>query len=49
MLFMDAPAHTRLRGLCSSAFTSRRVDHLRLHIQEIADDLIDGLPQGAWI
>jgi cytochrome P450 len=47
MLFMDAPAHTRLRGLCSSAFTSRRVDHLRLHIQEIADDLIDRvLPQG---
>jgi hypothetical protein len=41
MLFMDAPAHTRLRGLCSSAFTSRRVDHLRPHIQAIADDLID--------
>jgi len=41
MLFMDAPAHTRLRGLCSSAFTSRRVDHLRPHIQEIADGLID--------
>ncbi|HEX4191470.1 MAG TPA: cytochrome P450 [Stellaceae bacterium] len=41
MLFMDAPAHTRLRGLCSSAFTSRRVDHLRPHIQSIADDLID--------
>jgi hypothetical protein len=47
MLFMDAPAHTRLRGLCSSAFTSRRVDHLRPHIQEIADGLIDRvLPQG---
>lgn len=41
MLFMDAPAHTRLRGLCSSAFTSRQVDHLRPHIQEIADDLLD--------
>jgi hypothetical protein len=41
MLFMDAPAHTRLRGLCSSAFTSRSVDHLRPHIQEIADNLID--------
>jgi pimeloyl-[acyl-carrier protein] synthase len=47
MLFMDAPAHTRLRGLCSSAFTSRRVDHLRPHIQEIADDLINRVqPQG---
>jgi len=41
MLFMDAPAHTRLRVLCSSAFTSRRVDHLRPYIQEIADGLID--------
>jgi cytochrome P450 len=41
MLFMDAPTHTRLRGLCSSAFTSRKVGHLRGHIQAIADDLID--------
>ncbi len=41
MLFMDAPAHTQLRGLCSSAFTSRKVGHLRGHIQAIADDLID--------
>lgn len=47
MLFMDAPAHTRLRGLCSSAFTSRRVETLTAHIQEIADDLLDRvLPQG---
>jgi len=41
MLFMDAPSHTRLRGLCSAAFTSRRVDRLRSHIQGIADQLID--------
>src|SRR5437899_1687851 len=41
MLFLDAPAHTRLRGLASSAFTPRRVDGLRAHIQEIADGLID--------
>jgi pimeloyl-[acyl-carrier protein] synthase len=40
MLFMDAPAHTRLRGLCAQAFTSRQVDQLRPHIQDIADDLI---------
>jgi cytochrome P450 len=43
MLFMDAPAHTRLRGLCSQAFTPRKVEKLRLHIQEIADKLIDAV------
>src|SRR5437773_4950822 len=41
MLFLDAPAHTRLRGLASSAFTPRRVEFLRSHIQKIATDLID--------
>ncbi|MGH6958749.1 MAG: cytochrome P450 [Caulobacteraceae bacterium] len=47
MLFMDAPAHTRLRSLCSSAFTSRQVDRLRAHIQEIAEDLLDhAVPSG---
>jgi pimeloyl-[acyl-carrier protein] synthase len=43
MLFMDPPAHTRLRGLCSQAFTPRRVDALRQHIQDIADRLLDPL------
>jgi cytochrome P450 len=41
MLFLDAPAHTRLRGLCSVAFTSRRVERLAAQIQDIADGLID--------
>ncbi len=41
MLFMDRPAHTRLRSLCSAAFTPRRVAGLRLAIQTIADKLID--------
>ena len=41
MLFMDAPAHTRLRGLCAAAFTSRRIEHLRAQIEDIADHLID--------
>jgi len=41
MLFMDAPEHTRLRGLCASAFRSRRVEELRPHIQDIADRLLD--------
>src|SRR5262249_42047437 len=37
MLFMDAPAHTRIRGLAAHAFTPRRVVVLRSHIQEIMD------------
>ncbi|HLG46950.1 MAG TPA: cytochrome P450 [Reyranella sp.] len=41
MLFLDAPAHTGIRGLCSKAFVSRRVEGLREHIQDIADRLID--------
>lgn len=41
MLFMDKPAHTRLRSLCSAAFTPRRVEGLRIAIQSIADQLID--------
>ena len=43
MLFLDAPAHTGIRGLCSKAFASRRVDGLRSHIQDIADGLIDSV------
>jgi cytochrome P450 len=47
MLFMDAPAHTRLRALASYAFGPDRVAVLRTHIQEICDRLIDGvLPRG---
>ena len=41
MLFLDAPAHTRLRSLASVAFTPSRVERLRAHIQEIVDGLLD--------
>src|SRR5260370_40250262 len=34
MLFMDAPAHTRLRGLAATAFTPARVEVLRSHIKD---------------
>jgi len=37
---MDPPAHTRLRSLASQAFTSKRVEVLRSHIQQIADQLL---------
>src|SRR5437667_4621919 len=47
MLFMDAPAHTRLRSLASEAFTPHRVELLRKHIQEITDSIIEAvLPAG---
>lgn len=41
MMFMDPPAHTRLRSICSSAFTPRRVEELRGTIESIAHDLLD--------
>jgi hypothetical protein len=47
MLFMDAPAHTRLRSLASQAFTPHRVQLLREHIQEITRGLVEAvLPAG---
>jgi len=41
MLFMDAPAHTRLRALASKAFMPARVELLRSHIQDIVNRLLD--------
>src|SRR5215467_8330727 len=41
MLFLDPPDHTRLRTLAAAAFTVRRVERLRSHIQEIMDGLLD--------
>jgi cytochrome P450 len=41
MLFMDPPAHTRIRGLAAHAFTPPRVERLRAHIEDIVDELLD--------
>src|SRR5579862_3352249 len=41
MLFLDPPDHTRLRALASAAFTPRRVEQLRTHIQEVMNALLD--------
>ena len=43
LMFLDPPAHTRLRGLVSRAFTPRRIDHLEDRIRDICDDLFDAL------
>jgi pimeloyl-[acyl-carrier protein] synthase len=43
MLFMDAPAHTRLRRLAGPAFQPGQVNVLRPHIQDIADALVDAV------
>ena len=40
MLFLDAPAHTRIRTLAAHAFTPARVEVLRAHIREIAQRLM---------
>jgi hypothetical protein len=41
MLFLDPPAHTRLRHLVNKAFTPRMVEGLRPRIERIADELLD--------
>jgi cytochrome P450 len=43
MLFLDQPAHGRVRGLASKAFTARRVEGLRAHIQDITNSLLDAV------
>ncbi len=41
MLFMDPPAHTRLRNLASIVFTPYRMELLRLHIKDIVSSLLN--------
>src|SRR5437870_4301920 len=43
MLFLDPPDHTRIRSLASKAFTPRRVEVLRSHIQDITNNLLDAV------
>jgi cytochrome P450 len=46
MAAVDPPEHTRLRKLVSAAFTNRRTQSLRPRIQEITDELLDGIAAG---
>ncbi|MCH2170299.1 cytochrome P450 [Myxococcota bacterium] len=41
LLMLDGPDHRRLRGLVGKAFTPRRVQALRPHLEEVAEDLLD--------
>jgi pimeloyl-[acyl-carrier protein] synthase len=41
MMFMDGDKHTRLRSICSAAFTPRKVADLKTAIQSTADELLD--------
>jgi cytochrome P450 len=41
MVFMDPPSHTRVRTLAARAFTPRRVEILRGHIQDVSNRLLN--------
>jgi cytochrome P450 len=43
MLSVDPPEHTRLRRLVSKAFTPRSLQKMRPRVQQIVDELLDGL------
>lgn len=47
MLFLDPPAHTRLRALVNKAFTSHAIAALEPRIRHIMDDLLDHIPDPA--
>lgn len=48
MLELEAPRHTRLRGLVLRAFTSRRIASLGPEIEALAHELIDAFPAGEF-
>jgi len=41
MLNLHPPDHTRIRRLFAKAFTPTRVEHLRVHVAELVDGLLD--------
>lgn len=45
IITMDPPEHSRLRRLVMKAFTPKRVELLQPRIQELADELADGMVQ----
>jgi cytochrome P450 len=49
MLDLDAPDHTRLRGLVHKAFSPRLVEQLTCRIQALCDDLLDAAQRAASV
>ena len=43
MISLDAPEHTRVRRLVARAFTVRSVERLRPRVDQLVDELIDGM------
>jgi cytochrome P450 len=49
MLNTDPPDHTRLRKLVNKAFTLRAVARLRPRIEQITDELLDGMAEAGTV
>ncbi|MGW7402894.1 cytochrome P450 family protein [Streptomyces sp. NPDC054833] len=45
LLHQDPPKHTRMRHYVTDAFTPRRIEQLRPRFQQLADALVDALPE----
>ncbi|MHC0430978.1 cytochrome P450 family protein [Streptomyces sp. O3] len=45
LLHQDPPKHTHMRRFVADAFTPRRMERLRPRFQELADTLVDALPE----
>jgi cytochrome P450 len=43
MLFSDAPDHTRRRAVANRAFTARRIEQMREHIERLVEGMLDAV------
>lgn len=49
MLMQNPPDHTRIRGLFSRAFTPRRIDAMRPHIEDLVAGILEPLRDGGEV